>query len=644
MSKMSKGQRGARRSLILSENMPDEGNIPSKRVKLGEGSTRATVAQVDLDPKGKQTKKSRVNESNKVRIKVKEGRRMFDYSTELEDNQIIERNSQIASGSGSQSNKTRSNSKVRRQIVFDQSKKGGKNLRSNNLKTNASLNIMSSKTVAKGGGKQKTINTGNEQVSLPIVVTEGEDDLVDDVCHDDQFGDGINLDIEGGGAVSDEDDLELGTQELNDNGAGFEDQGNGKRGRVIPNTSQQTKNDINLDEAIMSDPRLEYLVEQAVERRVQKVIEARFQSGKGEREQSMIVASTSREPPVNKNRKSLASKTHVKSLQLVKSPSDTTIYAPALNLQVDGNSVVGQHIGETFGNKQPIVTHFIPQGNDFNQRIADFVENARSEVEKGDQGRMGTPRVNDNKEVSAVKRKSGSAVINAEKHKATVQAPTGNTNYQSMNEMTSQINLPMHQTLDTMPAQNAQVVNLPLLTQQDLLLDQNRQQQGLQQGFPNIGSGVSDDNFFHLTCYIDPSLIHKIEKGEYVELEKLLPKDKLNHNGGEDRLEWVQREGGTFLVPANRENKINGIRRWEQAFRVYATIYCGANPHRAKEIWQYIAVINTAVAAYSWDNVYHYDVTFRHLMAFNPHRSWAVTYNQMWNLAMRDLLPKTWFW
>ena len=27
-------------------------------------------------------------------------------------------------------------------------------------------------------------------------------------------------------------------------------------------------------------------------------------------------------------------------------------------------------------------------------------------------------------------------------------------------------------------------------------------------------------------------------------------------------------------------------------------------------------------------------------MAFNPQRSWAVTYNQMWNLSMRDPIPK----
>ena len=27
-------------------------------------------------------------------------------------------------------------------------------------------------------------------------------------------------------------------------------------------------------------------------------------------------------------------------------------------------------------------------------------------------------------------------------------------------------------------------------------------------------------------------------------------------------------------------------------------------------------------------------------MAFNPNRSWVVTYNQMWNLSMRDPLPR----
>ena len=83
-----------------------------------------------------------------------------------------------------------------------------------------------------------------------------------------------------------------------------------------------------------------------------------------------------------------------------------------------------------------------------------------------------------------------------------------------------------------------------------------------------------------------------------------------------------------------------GFRHWEQAFRAYATIYWGANPKRSKEIWQYITVINTAATLYSLENVYNYDIMFRHLMAFNPQCSWAVTYNQMWNLSMKDPLPK----
>ena len=66
-----------------------------------------------------------------------------------------------------------------------------------------------------------------------------------------------------------------------------------------------------------------------------------------------------------------------------------------------------------------------------------------------------------------------------------------------------------------------------------------------------------------------------------------------------------------FLVPAKKNSKITGFRKWEQAFRAYATIYCRKNPLRAKEIWQYILVINTAALNYSWENVYSYDVVFR---------------------------------
>ena len=114
------------------------------------------------------------------------------------------------------------------------------------------------------------------------------------------------------------------------------------------------------------------------------------------------------------------------------------------------------------------------------------------------------------------------ALIEAEKFKATVAQPNGMYNLGDNNQVIGQV-IGHPGNMDNVD--------------------------GLQSIIPNIGSGVSDDDFFHLTCHIEPSLIHKIENGEFVELEKLLPKDKFHYNE-ENRLEWVQRQGGTFLVPA----------------------------------------------------------------------------------------------
>ena len=81
---------------------------------------------------------------------------------------------------------------------------------------------------------------------------------------------------------------------------------------------------------------------------------------------------------------------------------------------------------------------------------------------------------------------------------------------------------------------------------------------------------------------------------------------------------------------------MNTLKKWDQAFRVYASIYSRANPHRSHEIWQYVHVIMTAASHYIWENVAEYDVTFCQLMAAYPHRNWGKIYNQMWNLAMKE--------
>ena len=152
-----------------------------------------------------------------------------------------------------------------------------------------------------------------------------------------------------------------------------------------------------------------------------------------------------------------------------------------------------------------------------------------------------------------------------------------------------------------------------------------------------------DDEFFHVTSQIDPSLRIKIERGEFIDLERLLPKDRNSRfgNGNEDLnkqlYQLITQGTNTYLdPPIPKTGKITNIRKWDQAFQVFAAIYTHANPERASEIQQYIYVIHTAAAANPWDNVYFYDVNFRELMASKPWRSWGKTYTQGWNMAFNN--------
>ena len=47
----------------------------------------------------------------------------------------------------------------------------------------------------------------------------------------------------------------------------------------------------------------------------------------------------------------------------------------------------------------------------------------------------------------------------------------------------------------------------------------------------NGGHISTDDEFFHLTCHIDSALRDKIKKGQYVDLDKLLPGDRFKREG-----------------------------------------------------------------------------------------------------------------
>ena len=279
----------------------------------------------------------------------------------------------------------------------------------------------------------------------------------------------------------------------------------------------------------------------------------------------------------------------------IKSPSDTTIYAPGLTKRNVETFKAQMSVDMSPANKHDMLVL-----DDMVNKISNFVESIRMDQHE-EEASLGPNRAS---EVvvpgqDQARECTERAIIEAEKYKAAIETPPGMSNFHTPVEI----------------------------------------------GGVNSTNGLSDDDFFHLICHIDANLEQKIERGDFVDLDKLLVKD---NNGpwmteqahDYERLEWVRNEAGTFLMPAKKQNKINNFRRWEQAFCIYATIYCGKNPHRTREIWQYISVINTASNSFIWENVYNYDIVFRQLIQFNPNRSWAITYSHMWNLSMRTPLPK----
>ena len=331
--------------------------------------------------------------------------------------------------------------------------------------------------------------------------------------------------------------------------------------------------------------------------------------------------------------------------QTIKSPSDTTIYVPAIQRAKDQSEMLrlgDMHLKDRFSNEQSqfkAVGHEISnnptqnkQRNSVNlgldhemiEKISNFVDELRvghEELERRRTSEVTVPGYDD------AKKRADRAVLEAERFKASIANPPG---IEIQDKFQNPIDPPVNTfIMGGSMGNNEQIQNN----------DSPRA----------IGTGLSDDDFFHLTCHIDAKIRQKIEQGGFIDLDLLLPKEKngsFDRFGSEDKvsgtpMQWVQNEQGTFLMPARKQSKINGFRRWEQAFRIYATLYCSANPNRSREIWQYISVINTAASAYIWDNVYNYDIIFRQLMEFNPARSWAVTYNQMWNLSMREPLQKT---
>ena len=292
----------------------------------------------------------------------------------------------------------------------------------------------------------------------------------------------------------------------------------------------------------------------------------------------------------------------------LKSPSDATLYVPAVQQGITRNVNLprfnfGNQV-QDFGSPQ-IVSHNFKDNNKPKDQLQEddpgldfinnFIQSIRIGQEDDKDGRKETT-INAEQKLQAernahAKEISDRAILEAERKKAELQTPQG----MSQNVMN----------------------NFKLLLKK-------------------VIADNDDDDFFHITCHIEPQIIAKIQQGLYIELDKLLQKPEHLKTDVDGRQVLVERDGEQYYVPYKGKDsvKINNVKKWEEAFRVYAAIYCQANPSRSVEILQYVDVINQAAIKFPWEKVAKYDFVFRHLMAKKPERSWAKTYTQMWTLEL----------
>ena len=149
-----------------------------------------------------------------------------------------------------------------------------------------------------------------------------------------------------------------------------------------------------------------------------------------------------------------------------------------------------------------------------------------------------------------------------------------------------------------------------------------------------------DQDYQMIDAHLDFSVKRKIQNLEYIDLSRLVSKYKAVWDDDNQRLEFVNKNGFTYLSPVTERDciQINSYAKWEQAFRVYSNVLTSKYPEKATELLQYNHTIHTASVSYQWENIYAYDREFRQHIARHPQRFWAVILQQAWTILLKDWL------
>ena len=296
--------------------------------------------------------------------------------------------------------------------------------------------------------------------------------------------------------------------------------------------------------------------------------------------------------------------------KLVRSPSDTTLYVPAVmkNTVAQGGVVrtlQDQNYQDKFVNQDNLRGNKIMNAEnekqktedanqEFSRNLTKFLSNLRTGAqenkEKLDKPSTSRRRLDfdrEDEQGTSMRDQAHQRIVEAEKHRLEMEPPKGRTNFEFPDK--------------------------PIL---------------------------DDDELMHMTCHVDETEAKMAQTSQFMDLDKLLVKFNKSFNHDESqKLEICSKDGQLFYIPKEeKSSRINNFHMWEKAFRIYMALYAQVHPTKVPEMLQYISTIQHAASKYTWENVAHYDNVFRHWMAKNPNRSWAKSLTQIWNLALCDPL------
>ena len=151
-------------------------------------------------------------------------------------------------------------------------------------------------------------------------------------------------------------------------------------------------------------------------------------------------------------------------------------------------------------------------------------------------------------------------------------------------------------------------------------------------------TAMMDEDYLIVVAHVDEGVEQKIRNGEFIDFNRLLPRDhiQMQQDNHSELINNNEHLTCSTSSPGSSEFMIGSFARWEQAFHLFSNIYTRQFPQKASELIQYNHVIHRASMTYSWSNVYAYDMDFRLHMAHHPLRSWSVILQQAWNLRLKD--------